>query len=144
VGAWLNGSIARFVNHSCSPNCRMIKWIVGGQPRMALFAGDRPLMTGEELTYDTSTPSPLRTCRSVCVVARTAAASSGPSPRSLPPPLLLGIDETGQLYGHQEYRLRGRSNAMMRGWTCARLGICWNFADELLTRSSSAMLLPPS
>ncbi|KAK4161461.1 hypothetical protein QBC43DRAFT_97146 [Cladorrhinum sp. PSN259] len=46
------GSIARFVNHSCSPNCRMIKWIVSGQPRMALFAGDRPIMTGEELTYD--------------------------------------------------------------------------------------------
>ncbi|RYP48686.1 hypothetical protein DL768_005466 [Monosporascus sp. mg162] len=46
------GSIARFVNHSCEPNCRMIKWIVSGQPRMALFAGDRPIMTGEELTYD--------------------------------------------------------------------------------------------
>lgn len=46
------GSIARFVNHSCNPNCRMIKWIVSGQPRMALFAGDKPIMTGEELTYD--------------------------------------------------------------------------------------------
>ncbi|KAI1370742.1 SET domain-containing protein [Hypoxylon crocopeplum] len=46
------GSIARFVNHSCSPNCRMIKWIVSGQPRMALFAGDRPITTGDELTYD--------------------------------------------------------------------------------------------
>ncbi|KAI1101442.1 SET domain-containing protein [Jackrogersella minutella] len=46
------GSIARFVNHSCDPNCRMVKWIVSGQPRMALFAGDRPIMTGEELTYD--------------------------------------------------------------------------------------------
>jgi histone-lysine N-methyltransferase ASH1L len=46
------GSIARFVNHSCKPNCRMVKWIVGGKPRMALFAGDRPITTGEELTYD--------------------------------------------------------------------------------------------
>lgn len=46
------GSIARFVNHSCNPNCRMEKWIVHGQPRMALFAGDKPIMTGEELTYD--------------------------------------------------------------------------------------------
>lgn len=46
------GSIARFVNHSCNPNCRMEKWIVHGQPRMALFAGDKPVMTGEELTYD--------------------------------------------------------------------------------------------
>lgn len=46
------GSIARFVNHSCEPNCRMIKWTVGGKPRMALFAGDKGIMTGEELTYD--------------------------------------------------------------------------------------------
>lgn len=46
------GSIARFVNHSCAPNCRMEKWIVHGQPRMALFAGPRPIMTGDELTYD--------------------------------------------------------------------------------------------
>ncbi|KAI1007031.1 hypothetical protein K3495_g1192 [Podosphaera aphanis] len=46
------GSIARFVNHSCKPNCRMVKWIVSGNPRMALFAGDEPIMTGEELTYD--------------------------------------------------------------------------------------------
>jgi histone-lysine N-methyltransferase ASH1L len=46
------GSIARFVNHSCKPNCKMVKWIVGGKPRMALFAGDKPIMTGDELTYD--------------------------------------------------------------------------------------------
>jgi histone-lysine N-methyltransferase ASH1L len=46
------GSIARFVNHSCNPNCKMVKWIVGGKPRMALFAGDKPITTGEELTYD--------------------------------------------------------------------------------------------
>jgi histone-lysine N-methyltransferase ASH1L len=30
----------------------MVKWIVGGKPRMALFAGDGPIMTGDELTYD--------------------------------------------------------------------------------------------
>ncbi|KAF7591916.1 hypothetical protein BBP40_000887 [Aspergillus hancockii] len=46
------GSIARFVNHSCQPNCRMEKWTVAGKPRMALFAGDSGVMTGEELTYD--------------------------------------------------------------------------------------------
>ena len=52
IDATTKGSIARFVNHSCAPNCRMEKWTVGGQPRMALFAGDRGIMTGEELTYD--------------------------------------------------------------------------------------------
>lgn len=46
------GSIARFVNHSCHPNCRMEKWTVEGKPRMALFAGDAGIETGEELTYD--------------------------------------------------------------------------------------------
>lgn len=46
------GSIARFVNHSCEPNCRMEKWTVGGKPRMALFAGEQGIMTGDELTYD--------------------------------------------------------------------------------------------
>ena len=46
------GSAARFVNHSCEPNCRMVKWTVAGKPRMALFAGDNGIMTGEELTYD--------------------------------------------------------------------------------------------
>lgn len=46
------GSIARFVNHSCEPNCRMEKWTVAGKPRMALFAGDEGIVTGEELTYD--------------------------------------------------------------------------------------------
>ena len=46
------GSIARFINHSCEPNCKMIKWTVSGKPRMALFAGDKGIMTGDELTYD--------------------------------------------------------------------------------------------
>lgn len=46
------GTIARFVNHCCEPNCEMIKWTVNGEPRMALFAGSKGIMTGEELTYD--------------------------------------------------------------------------------------------
>ncbi|KAI5806885.1 hypothetical protein EDC01DRAFT_608759, partial [Geopyxis carbonaria] len=46
------GSVARFVNHSCEPNSRMEKWLVEGKPRMALFAGDRGVKAGDELTYD--------------------------------------------------------------------------------------------
>ncbi|KAF2774066.1 hypothetical protein EJ03DRAFT_323408 [Teratosphaeria nubilosa] len=46
------GSMARFINHSCEPNCevRMVK--VNGIPRMGVFAGDDGICTGEELTYD--------------------------------------------------------------------------------------------
>ena len=46
------GSSAPNRDHSCEPNCKMIKWTVAGKPRMALFAGDQGIMTGEELTYD--------------------------------------------------------------------------------------------
>ncbi|KAF8244652.1 hypothetical protein K440DRAFT_609087 [Wilcoxina mikolae CBS 423.85] len=46
------GSVARFVNHSCEPNCTMEKWVVEGRPRMALFAGDTGIEAGDELTYD--------------------------------------------------------------------------------------------
>ncbi|KAK5136187.1 hypothetical protein LTR08_004024 [Meristemomyces frigidus] len=46
------GSMARFINHSCEPNCevRMVK--VNGTARMGVFAGDQGIVTGEELTYD--------------------------------------------------------------------------------------------
>lgn len=46
------GSSARFVNHSCDPNCIMKKMTVAGAPRMALFSGENGITTGEELTYD--------------------------------------------------------------------------------------------
>jgi histone-lysine N-methyltransferase ASH1L len=46
------GSLARFVNHSCEPNAKMEKWYVSGVPRMALFAGDKGILPGEELSYD--------------------------------------------------------------------------------------------
>jgi histone-lysine N-methyltransferase ASH1L len=46
------GSICRFVNHSCDPNCIVEKWTVDGQPRMALFAGQNMIDVGEEITYD--------------------------------------------------------------------------------------------
>lgn len=52
IDASRTGSIARFINHSCEPNSNMVQWTVGGKPRMALFAGDAGISTGEELTYD--------------------------------------------------------------------------------------------
>jgi histone-lysine N-methyltransferase ASH1L len=79
------GSIARFVNHSCEPNCRMVKWIVAGKPRMALFAGDRPIMTGEELTYDYNfdpfSAKNVQECRCGAVTCRGVL---GPKPKDKP------------------------------------------------------------
>ncbi|CDK27526.1 unnamed protein product [Kuraishia capsulata CBS 1993] len=46
------GSLARFVNHSCSPNSEMQKWYILGEPRIGLFAGPNGVSAGEEITYD--------------------------------------------------------------------------------------------
>jgi [histone H3]-lysine4 N-trimethyltransferase ASH1L len=76
------GSIARFVNHSCEPNCRMVKWIVAGKPRMALFAGDRPIMTGEELTYDYNfDPFSAKNVQECRCGAETCRGVLGPKPK---------------------------------------------------------------
>ncbi|KAI0172412.1 SET domain-containing protein [Hypoxylon sp. FL1284] len=81
------GSIARFVNHSCSPNCRMIKWIVSGQPRMALFAGDCPIMTGEELTYDYNfDPFSAKNVQKCLCGSPNCRGVLGPKPKEVKPP----------------------------------------------------------
>ncbi|EFY85986.1 histone-lysine N-methyltransferase (Ash1), putative [Metarhizium acridum CQMa 102] len=80
------GSIARFVNHSCNPNCRMIKWIVSGQPRMALFAGDRPIMTGDELTYDYNfDPFSAKNVQKCLCGEHNCRGVLGPKPRDVKP-----------------------------------------------------------
>jgi [histone H3]-lysine4 N-trimethyltransferase ASH1L len=79
------GSIARFVNHSCEPNCRMVKWIVAGKPRMALFAGDRPIMTGEELTYDYNfDPFSAKNVQECRCGAASCRGVLGPKPKDKP------------------------------------------------------------
>lgn len=45
------GSLCRFVNHSCKPNCGMAKIYVDGLPRMILQA-EEDIEAGTELTYD--------------------------------------------------------------------------------------------
>lgn len=45
------GSLCRFVNHSCKPNCGMEKIYVDGLPRMILQA-EEDILAGTELTYD--------------------------------------------------------------------------------------------
>jgi hypothetical protein len=51
IDAYRMGSIARFANHSCLPNCEIQKWTVDGLQRMCIFSS-RSIKAGEEITYD--------------------------------------------------------------------------------------------
>lgn len=51
IDATDKGCVARFMNHSCSPNCFVQKWMVGEKYRIGIFAL-RNIQEGEELTFD--------------------------------------------------------------------------------------------
>ena len=92
IDATKRGSMLRFVNHSCDPNCRIEQVVVGGRPRVGLFA-IRHIFAGEELTYDynfswvnhlnllksaniSAAPSPTTTFRPATAARRIAVDSS--------------------------------------------------------------------
>ena len=45
------GNVARFINHSCEPNCETRKWTVGKEISVGIFAR-RDIEEDEELTFD--------------------------------------------------------------------------------------------
>ncbi len=51
IDARKKGSIARYINHSCEPNCAVHRWKVRGINRAGIFAL-RDIRAGEELTFD--------------------------------------------------------------------------------------------
>lgn len=51
IDATLKGNVARFINHSCDPNCCSQEVQVDGRRRIVIFAR-RNICAGEELTYD--------------------------------------------------------------------------------------------
>ncbi|KAL6634553.1 hypothetical protein ACP70R_027224 [Stipagrostis hirtigluma subsp. patula] len=51
IDACTKGNLGRFINHSCSPNCRTEKWMVNGEVCIGIFAL-RNIKKGEELTFD--------------------------------------------------------------------------------------------
>ena len=44
-------SLGKFVNHSCAPNCRVEKWLVGDKTHLVLRA-NRAIKANEELTFN--------------------------------------------------------------------------------------------
>ncbi len=55
VDATVHGNAARFINHSCEPNCYSRVVSVDGQKHIVIFA-TRRIYKGEELTYDYKFP----------------------------------------------------------------------------------------
>lgn len=51
IDAGQKSNHARFINHSCEPNCETQKWTVRGTPRIAIFARE-DIAAGTELTFD--------------------------------------------------------------------------------------------
>ncbi|XP_077103748.1 histone-lysine N-methyltransferase, H3 lysine-36 specific [Siphateles boraxobius] len=51
IDAGPKGNQARFMNHSCQPNCETQKWTVNGDTRVGLFALE-DIPTGVELTFN--------------------------------------------------------------------------------------------
>ncbi len=51
IDATTHGSRARFLNHSCEPNCRIENWTVGRERRIGVFSA-RPIGAHEELTIN--------------------------------------------------------------------------------------------
>ncbi|KAJ8273493.1 hypothetical protein GJAV_G00102200 [Gymnothorax javanicus] len=51
IDSYRMGNEARFINHSCQPNCEMQKWSVNGVYRIGLFAL-KDISSGTELSYD--------------------------------------------------------------------------------------------
>ena len=51
IDASKKGNNARFINHSCDPNCKTQKWLVDGKTRVGIFAKCF-IAEGTELTFD--------------------------------------------------------------------------------------------
>ncbi|KAG2777176.1 hypothetical protein PC129_g5198 [Phytophthora cactorum] len=51
IDARFKGSVSRFINHSCDPNCHLLKWRVKGVNRIAITAL-KDIESGTELSYD--------------------------------------------------------------------------------------------
>ncbi len=51
IDASTKSNNARFINHSCDPNCQTQKWKVNGETRIGIFA-IKDITAGTELTFD--------------------------------------------------------------------------------------------
>ncbi|XP_059728855.1 uncharacterized protein LOC132341370 isoform X2 [Haemorhous mexicanus] len=79
VDATMHGSAARFINHSCEPNCYSRVIHVEGHKRIVIFALRR-ILRGEELTYDYKFPIEEPAAKLPATAAPGAAGASSTEP----------------------------------------------------------------
>ncbi len=51
IDANIDGGLAKYINHSCNLNCKLVQWYVKGLPCLCFFAR-REIKKGTELTFD--------------------------------------------------------------------------------------------
>eukprot|EP00879_Flechtneria_rotunda_P026980 GHRR01028833.1.p1 GENE.GHRR01028833.1~~GHRR01028833.1.p1 ORF type:complete len:236 (+),score=47.16 GHRR01028833.1:173-880(+) len=76
IDATLKGGIARFINHSCEPNCETQKWQVGCEHSIAIIAIQQ-IPAGTEITYDYNYEAhPLPHARTRCYCGAASCSKS--------------------------------------------------------------------
>jgi SET domain-containing protein len=61
-----NGGPARYMNHSCNPNCELVQWGVDGLPCMCFFA-KKNMKIGMEFMFDYNLDWVCRQVQTVCL-----------------------------------------------------------------------------
>jgi SET domain-containing protein len=69
IDATTRGNQARFVNHSCEPNCISKVLYIHGQKHIIIYA-QRAIEKGEELTYDYKFPKEETKIECLCKTAK--------------------------------------------------------------------------
>jgi SET domain-containing protein len=65
LDATVHGGLARYINHSCDPNCYTRIFQANGHKRMGIYA-KRNITAGQELHYDYKVGWAGRVCVCVC------------------------------------------------------------------------------
>eukprot|EP00049_Salpingoeca_infusionum_P008327 m.135645 g.135645 ORF g.135645 m.135645 type:complete len:402 (-) comp13981_c1_seq1:113-1318(-) len=79
IDAGRQANRARFINHSCTPNCATQKWIVGNELRLGIFT-TRPVSLGEEITINYNMTGPRSFPKCLCDNCLAQRAQDQPTP----------------------------------------------------------------